>query len=73
VLGSVLGTVAGAGMLFAFFRAAPVMFGIGEPVRLDLRAPLVDGLLVLVVVLAGAALPAWRTVRLQVVEALQYE
>jgi len=73
VLGSVLGTVAGAGMLFAFFKAAPVMFGIGEPVRLDLRAPLVDGLLVLVVVLAGAALPAWRTVRLQVVEALQYE
>jgi len=25
------------------------------------------------VVLAGASLPAWRTVRLQVVEALQYE
>jgi putative ABC transport system permease protein len=73
VLGSVLGTVAGAGMLMGFFGAAPIMFGIGEPVHADLRAPLVDGILALVVVLAGAALPAWRTVRLQVVEALQYE
>jgi len=73
VLGSVLGTLAGMGMLFGFFNAAPIMFGIGEPVHLDLRAPLVDGILALVVVLAGASLPAWRTVRLQVVEALQYE
>ena len=73
--GLVLGIVAGiaAGVLVGLLNVAVIVFGVHTPLRLDLLAPVVYGLIALVVVLAGAALPAWRTTRLQVVEALQYE
>lgn len=73
VIGSVLGTAAGGGMLVAFYNLAPIAFGVRSPTRIDVAAPAVWGVVALATVLAGAALPALRAVRLPVVEALQYE
>ena len=73
LLGTVLGTVAGLGLMVAMINATPVLFGIHAPFRLALGAPLLYGAVALAIVLLGAALPAWRTSRLEIVEALQYE
>jgi putative ABC transport system permease protein len=73
VLGTVLGTVAGLGQMVGMMNVTPVFFGLHAPFRLALAAPLLYGAVALAVVLLGAALPAWRTSRLEIVEALQYE
>ena len=52
---------------------APILTGLKPPFHLSPSAPLIYGFIATVVVLAGAALPAWRTSRLDVVAALQYE
>jgi len=54
-------------------NTTPVLFGLHAPFRLALDAPLLYGAVALATVLLGAALPAWRTSRLEIVEALQYE
>src|SRR5207245_11443182 len=61
VIGSVLGTISATGALAAMLYASVVAFGQHTPLRLALTAPLVYGIVALAVVLAGAALPAWRT------------
>ena len=59
--------------MVAMMNATPVLFGLHAPFRLALDAPLLYGAMALATVLLGAALPAWRTSRLEIVEALQYE
>lgn len=72
VLGSVLGAAGSVGMVVALLAVAPILTGLTGPFRLDLMTPLVAGSLATVVVLAGAALPAWRTSRLEAVAALRH-
>jgi ABC-type lipoprotein release transport system permease subunit len=56
-----------------FIWITPILIGFRDPYRLDFVALAVYGALTLAFVLAAAAIPAWRSSRLQVVEALQYE
>lgn len=73
VVGTFLGTVVGLVMLGAFVEAFFLSVPYRVPFAPDLTAPLVYGLVALGVLGAAAAWPAWRTSRLQVVEALRYE
>jgi putative ABC transport system permease protein len=72
-VGALLGAIASLAMLTALREVVPILVGFREPFRLDLTALAVYIPVTLAVVLAAAALPAWRTSRLQVLEALQYE
>ena len=66
-------TLSGALAMAAFILITPLIVGFRDPYRLDFAAFAVYGVLTIVVVLAAAAVPAWRASRLEVVEALQYE
>jgi putative ABC transport system permease protein len=74
VVGSVTGLVLGLafGELFRQVAFLVVPFEFASP-RLDVVAPVVLGAAAIGLLLAAAALPAWRTARLQVVEAIRYE
>jgi len=71
--GSVLGAVASVGAYLALAWVSPILTGLQPPMRFDPIAPLGYGLLATACVVLGAAWPAWRTSRLEVVTALQYE
>jgi putative ABC transport system permease protein len=71
--GSVLGAIASIGAYLALAFVAPILTGLQPPMRFDPVAPLGYGLLATAGVVLGAAWPAWRTARLEVVAALQYE
>ncbi len=73
IVGALLGAIASLVMLAALREVVPILVGFREPFRVDLMALAVYIPVALAVVLAAAALPAWRTSRLQVLEALQYE
>lgn len=73
VVGTLLGTAVGIVMLKAFVEAFFLSVPFRIPFAPDLGAPLVYGLVALGVLGAAAAWPAWRTSRLEVVEALHYE
>jgi lipoprotein-releasing system permease protein len=73
VLGTMCGFVAGLLGLVTFSIASTSMTGLTIPFHLDLTPLLVYGLIATAFVLAGAALPAWRTSRLDPVMALRYE
>ena len=73
VAGTVLGAVASVGTYLALSFVSPILTGLRPPFSFDPTAPLAYGVLTTLFVLAGAALPAWRTARLDVVAALQYE
>ena len=72
-VGSVLSSVAAVGMYTAFNLTTPLVIGFKNPWRLEPTSLVVWVPVALATVLAAAALPAWRTSRVQVVEALQYE
>jgi putative ABC transport system permease protein len=72
-IGALLGAIGSLGMLEALRQVLPILVGFRHSFRLDLAALGVYIPLTLLVVLIAAALPAWRTSRLEVLEALQYE
>jgi putative ABC transport system permease protein len=73
VCGSVLGILASLGLAGVLIQVSGVLFGLRPPLRIDLRPGLLYAVVGTLIVLAAAAWPAWRTSRLQVVEALRYE
>src|SRR5206468_2714690 len=73
VVGTVLVFGAGTGMYFALNQIVPIIVGFKDPIRLSLPAIPLWGFVATVVVVAAAALPAWRTAHVEVVENLQYE
>jgi putative ABC transport system permease protein len=73
LVGAVLGVVASFGVFEALRNASAVAVGIRPPFGFDAIAALVATALGLVVVTAGALLPAWRTSRMQIVEAIRDE
>lgn len=73
VAASVLGTIAGVVTYIAMIWVSPLFTGLAAPFRFDLTAPLLYGGTGLLFVLVGAALPAWRTARLDPAVALRYE
>jgi putative ABC transport system permease protein len=73
VVGVVLGVVLAVGQFESSRQVIPIFIGYKDPFRLAGGSLLVYGPLVVFVVLVAAALPAWRTSRLEVVESLRYE
>ena len=73
LIGAVLGAIGSVGMYVAFHLIVPVVIGFSDPLRFDVGAVGVYGPVAIVVVLLAAAWPAWRTSRVEVLEALQYE
>lgn len=73
VAGAGLGLLAGAVMCVGMMALFIVLVGYRDPLVFDLVS--VPGTLALgvVIIVAAAAFPAWRTSRVEVVEALQYE
>jgi putative ABC transport system permease protein len=71
--GSVLGLLSSFVIEEAFTRVAGILFGLSVPVRVAVPPSLLYALIGTLVVLVGALLPAWRSSRLEVVEALRYE
>src|SRR5207248_308091 len=73
VLGTFSGFIGGVLSLVAFSLASTSLTGLYIPFQLNLWPLLTYGVLATACVLAGAALPAWRTSRLDPVTALRYE
>jgi len=73
IVGTIAGTVAGGVTYVAMILVSPLFTGLSAPFGFDTTAPLVFGGIGLVFVLLGAALPAWRTARLDPGVALRYE
>ena len=73
VVGIALATAGGVVTVVAFIMITAIIIGFQDPLRFDFGALLLYGPLTMGVVLLAAAGPAWRTSRVQVVEALQYE
>ena len=71
--GTVVGTLSSVIMLSGLIFLIPIMIGFRDPWRADLTSVAVYGTVAMLVVLAAAAWPAWRTSRVEVLEALQYE
>jgi putative ABC transport system permease protein len=73
VAGSVLALVVGLGLCLGLMAIIPIVVGFKGPLLFELPAFPIYAAIAVVVVVAGAAVPAWRSSRLEVVEALQYE
>jgi putative ABC transport system permease protein len=73
LVGVGLGTLGAIGEMAGMLMVLPLLIGFRDPFVLDVPAAVVNGTAVVVLVLLASSLPAWRTSRLQVVEALQYE
>jgi putative ABC transport system permease protein len=73
LIGSLLGAAGGVAVFWALINVSTLIIGVAPPFRVDLTTPVVYAVVACGVVLVGAALPAWRTARLPIVEALQYE
>ena len=73
ITASILGTIAGTVTYVAVMWVSPLFTGLSAPFHFVLTAPLLYGGIGLIFVLLGAALPAWRTSRLDPALALRYE
>jgi putative ABC transport system permease protein len=73
MVGVVLGALNSLVMLKTLLLVSVVLLGYRNNYAVDPMAFLVYGVLGIVVALAAAALPAWRTARVEVLRALQYE
>ena len=73
VVAVVLGSIFALGATEAFRHVLNIMIPYPMPFRIDVAAPFVYGGITMAVLLAAALWPAWRTSRLNVVEALRYE
>jgi putative ABC transport system permease protein len=73
VLGTICGFIGGLVGLATFSLASTSLTGLTIPFQLNLVPLVVYGTIATALVLAGAALPAWRTSQLDPVVALRYE
>jgi len=73
VIGVALGALGAIGQYEASHEVIPIFIGYKDPFRLAGGTVVVYGVLVTLVVLIAAALPAWRTSRLEVAASLRYE
>jgi putative ABC transport system permease protein len=73
VVGVVLGALTALPMFGALLLVGPIVIGYREPFMLDISSAITYGAIAVVVALAAAALPAWRTSRVEVLAGLQYE
>ncbi len=73
VAGSVLGVVASLGLFEAFRNVAFAAVAVEAPFRFEVPSAVIAVILAVLVVSIGGLLPAWRTSRLQIVEAIRDE
>ena len=73
VLGVAVASVLATVMALALSAVTPLIIGWENPIRLAFTAIPLYGTITVALAVAGAALPAWRASRVQVVEALAYE
>ncbi|HYZ93580.1 MAG TPA: ABC transporter permease [Actinomycetota bacterium] len=73
IIALILGTIFSLGATESFRHALSVGIPYPMPLRVDPVAPLLYGAITLAVLLGAASWPAWRTARLNVVDALRYE
>ncbi|MGH9186341.1 MAG: ABC transporter permease [Acidimicrobiales bacterium] len=71
--GVVLGTVFGVVTLKALLFITPVMFGFLDPFTPDYTALIMWGAVAVAVAVLASAWPAWRTARIEVLDAIRYE
>jgi putative ABC transport system permease protein len=72
-VGAVVGLFASIWMYAGLLLIAPVLIGFKEPFVIDAGTAVVYAFVAIAIALLGAAFPAWRTSRIEVLEALQYE
>jgi putative ABC transport system permease protein len=73
LIGVVVGALMSFGMYVAMFFVIPILIGYKDPFRLDFASVALYGPISVVIVLAAAVWPAWRTAHIEVLPALQYE
>jgi putative ABC transport system permease protein len=72
-IGLVASIVGAVGMNVAFTFIVPILVGYRDPMRFDFGSLAVWAPVAVLVVMAAALLPAWRTSRVEVLAGLQYE
>jgi ABC-type antimicrobial peptide transport system permease subunit len=73
VVGSIVGILTAIPMYGGLLLIAPVLIGFKEPFVVDLSSAMLYSVVAVIVALLGAAWPAWRTSKIEVLAALQYE
>ncbi|MEY2423973.1 MAG: putative transport system permease protein [Acidimicrobiaceae bacterium] len=73
IVGGIVGVFVSLPMYGGLLLIAPVLIGFKEPFVLDPASAVIYVLVAIVVALLGSAWPAWRTSRIEVLEALAYE
>jgi putative ABC transport system permease protein len=73
VVGAIAGLLVSLPMYGGLLLVAPVLIGFRDPFIVDPLSAVVYAGVAVVVALLGAAWPAWRTSRIEVLAALQYE
>jgi putative ABC transport system permease protein len=71
--GAVLGLLSSLAMFIALLLITPVIIGFRDPFVVDMGTAVVYTAVAFVIAFLGAAWPAWRTSRVEVLRALQYE
>ena len=71
--GALLGAIAGVGLFEVVRNAGVAAIGFPAPFRFDVVSTAASSALAIVIVVAGGIIPAWRTSRLQIVEAIRDE
>ena len=73
VVGAVVGVLVSVPMYAGLVLIAPVLIGFKQPFAVDIPTALIYLVVAVVVAVLGAAWPAWRTSRIEVLTALAYE
>jgi putative ABC transport system permease protein len=73
IMGAVLATAGGILLDLAFYFNIPLIVGYQDPLGFSFTSLALWAPVSAIIVLAAAALPAWRTSRIQILDALQYE
>jgi putative ABC transport system permease protein len=73
IAGAILGLAVAVVGYCALLLITPVVIGFRDPFVVDMGAAMVYSLIAVVVAVLGAAWPSWRTSKIEVLRALQYE
>jgi putative ABC transport system permease protein len=73
VVGAVVGVLVSVPMYAGLLLIAPILIGFKEPFAIAPASAVIYVIAAVVVAVAGAAWPAWRTSKIEVLEALAYE